>query len=50
MMRLVRDARTVQTALGDGNKRVYDSELDARAKLRRAQPSATPATPVTGSS
>jgi N-acetylneuraminate synthase len=33
--RLVRDIRSVEEALGDGVKRVYDSELSARAKLRR---------------
>ena len=35
-MRLVRDIRTIESALGDGVKRVYDSELPVRAKLRRA--------------
>jgi N-acetylneuraminate synthase len=34
--RLVRDIRVVEAALGDGVKRVYDSELPAREKLRRA--------------
>lgn len=33
--RLVRDARDIQQALGDGVKRVYDSELGSRRKLRR---------------
>ena len=33
--RLVRDIRTIEGALGDGVKRVYESELPARAKLRR---------------
>ncbi len=33
--RLVRDIRTVESALGDGIKRVYESELSARKKLRR---------------
>ena len=33
--RLVRDIRTVERALGDGRKRVYDSELAVRDKLRR---------------
>jgi N-acetylneuraminate synthase len=33
--RLVRDIRTVEEALGDGVKRVYDSELSSRRKLRR---------------
>ena len=35
MTRLVRDIRTVEEALGDGVKQVYDSELPIRAKLRR---------------
>ncbi len=34
-MRLVRDIRVIEQALGDGIKRVYDSELPSRAKLRR---------------
>lgn len=33
--RLVRDIRNVKVSLGDGKKRVYDSELSVRAKLRR---------------
>lgn len=33
--RLVRDIRDVETALGDGVKRVYESEHGVRAKLRR---------------
>ncbi|MBI4236642.1 MAG: N-acetylneuraminate synthase family protein [Chloroflexi bacterium] len=33
--RLVRDIRVVEAALGDGVKRVYESELPVRAKLRR---------------
>lgn len=33
--RLVRDIRTIETALGDGIKRVYDSELPILKKLRR---------------
>ncbi|HTR70216.1 MAG TPA: N-acetylneuraminate synthase family protein [Mycobacteriales bacterium] len=35
LTRLVRDIRTVESAVGDGVKRVYDSELPIRAKLRR---------------
>jgi N-acetylneuraminate synthase len=35
LRRLVRDVRVIETALGDGVKRVYDSELPVRAKLRR---------------
>jgi sialic acid synthase SpsE len=33
--RLVRDIRVVEAAMGDGVKRVYDSELPSRSKLRR---------------
>jgi N-acetylneuraminate synthase len=33
--RLVRDVRDIERALGDGIKRVYDSELGPRRKLRR---------------
>ena len=33
-MRLVRDIRTIESALGDGVKRVYDSEQAARQRLR----------------
>lgn len=35
MRRLVRDIRVIETAMGDGIKRVYESELKARQKLRR---------------
>jgi N-acetylneuraminate synthase len=35
LQRLVRDIRTVEVALGDGVKRVYDSELPSLRKLRR---------------
>jgi N-acetylneuraminate synthase len=35
LARLVRDVRDIETALGDGIKRVYDSELGPRKKLRR---------------
>lgn len=35
MARLVRDVRTIEAALGDAVKRVYDSELPVRDKLRR---------------
>ena len=35
LQRLVRDIRTVEAAFGDGIKRVYDSEVPIRAKLRR---------------
>ena len=34
--RLVRDIRIVESALGDGVKRVYDSEIGVMQKLRRA--------------
>ncbi len=35
MMRLVGNIRDIEKALGDGVKKVYESELGARAKLRR---------------
>jgi N-acetylneuraminate synthase len=35
LMRLVRDIRVIERALGDGQKKVYDSELKARQRLRR---------------
>ena len=34
LARLVRDIRVVEAALGDGVKRVHDSELASRARLR----------------
>ncbi len=34
LQRLVRDVRVIEKALGDGIKKVYDSELPVRAKLR----------------
>lgn len=33
--RLVRDIRVIESAMGDGTKRVYESELSIRDKLRR---------------
>ena len=33
--RLVRDIRTIESAFGDGIKRVYESEVPVKAKLRR---------------
>ena len=39
LLRLVRDVRDIETALGDGIKRVYDSEMSSRTKLRRVQSS-----------
>ncbi|WP_432821424.1 N-acetylneuraminate synthase family protein [Trichloromonas sp.] len=36
LARLVRDIRTVEKALGDGVKKVYDSEVPIRKKLRKA--------------
>lgn len=35
LMRLVRDIRVIESAMGDGKKQVYDSELPIRKKLRR---------------
>jgi N-acetylneuraminate synthase len=41
LQRLVRDIRAIERALGDGQKRVYDSEQAARQRLRRvAEPAA----------
>lgn len=39
--RLVRDIRVIESALGDGVKQVYDSELPIKAKLRRVGNTAT---------
>lgn len=36
VIRLVRDIRIVEAAIGDGVKQVYESELPVRARLRRA--------------
>jgi N-acetylneuraminate synthase len=36
LSRLIRDVRVIEEALGDGVKRVYESEEGPRAKLRRA--------------
>ena len=35
LKKLVRDIRIIEMALGDGKKKVYDSEIPIRAKLRR---------------
>ncbi|MFD0352768.1 N-acetylneuraminate synthase family protein [Streptomyces sp. NPDC127110] len=48
LARLVRDIRTIETALGDGVKRVYPSELGPMKKLRRVQ-GTLPAEGVTAS-
>ncbi len=37
LKRLVKDIRNVETALGDGRKRVYDSEVAAASRLRLKQ-------------
>lgn len=37
LVRLVRDIRLIEQALGDGVKQVYDSEKSAREKLRRVK-------------
>ncbi|OEV03633.1 N-acetylneuraminate synthase family protein [Streptomyces oceani] len=37
LQRLVRDIRTIEESLGDGVKRVYDSELAPMRKLRRVK-------------
>ena len=36
LTRLVRDVRVVDAALGDGVKKVYESEMSSRSKLRRS--------------
>ena len=38
--RLVRNIRDIEIAMGDGIKKVYDSELDARNKLRKVKSNA----------
>jgi N-acetylneuraminate synthase len=38
LMRLVRDIRTIEQAMGDGYKHVYTSELPLLARLRRVRP------------
>ena len=35
LMRMVRDIRVIEEALGDGIKKVYESEMKSRQKLRR---------------
>ena len=35
LTRLVRDIRTIEASLGDGVKKVYESELGPMKKLRR---------------
>lgn len=40
MQKMVRDIRDLEQAMGDGVKRVYDSELGAMKRLRRARPTA----------
>jgi N-acetylneuraminate synthase len=37
MAKLVKDIRDIEAALGDGVKKVYESEMGPRAKLRRAK-------------
>ena len=37
LRRMVRDIREVKKILGDGNKKVYDSELPVRDKLRKTK-------------
>ncbi len=41
MQKLVRDIRDVELSMGDGIKRVYDSELGAMKRLRRTHSSAS---------
>ena len=35
--RLIRDIRAIESSLGDGVKKVYDSEIDVMQKLRRTK-------------
>ena len=35
LMRLIRDIRVIEIALGDGQKQIYESEMAARNKLRK---------------
>ena len=35
LFRLVRDLRSIEKILGDGKKRIWDSELPAKEKLRQ---------------
>lgn len=44
LQRLVRDVRAIESALGDGQKRVYESELGPRQRLRRVEQSPTSTT------
>jgi N-acetylneuraminate synthase len=37
LMRLVRDIRTIESSLGDGVKRVYESEVPIINRLRRVR-------------
>ena len=46
-MKFVRDARIIEKALGDGVKRVLESELPIREKLRGVENSTTVSKPVT---
>ncbi len=39
--RLVRDIRDIESALGDGIKKVYESEMSAREKLRKVNSETT---------
>jgi len=47
LMKFVRDARIIEKALGDGVKRVLESELPIREKLRGVENSTTVSKPVT---
>jgi N-acetylneuraminate synthase len=37
LFRMVRDIRVIETAMGDGVKRIYEAELPARNRLRRVK-------------
>ncbi len=37
LFRLVRDIKVIEAAMGDGEKQIYETELSARSRLRRAK-------------
>jgi N-acetylneuraminate synthase len=47
LRRLVKDVRSVEAALGDGQKRVYPSELEAARRLRLRDTLSTSKRPAT---
>ena len=47
-MRLVRDIRAIEESIGDGVKRVYESEMGALRRLRGTPPAAAPGRALVG--